>query len=416
MLLVGFVPYMLTSYAEFAPGGAIVLVEEPDVVRKRDVRTAAAACPVPCELIEWTYQLPGAAEDFIAAHPDLRPGAATPMSEYATPFAARLAEHYAVPGAGVRAADAMRDKEILRSVTRTAGIANPESEPVSGPDDVRAFMAAHPGPVVLKPANRQGSIGTRVLHDADEADQAWAECTVHDEGVMVPDRPMPLRMLAERCVRGDEFSVELLVDRGRTLFANVTGKHLFPGPYPIELGHEVPAAIPAELDALLRKETERVLATVGFGSGVVHCEWIVADGVPHLVECAGRFAGDGITLLIEMAYPVALIDAFWALMSNAPLPPLPATPAKGAAARFLRADPGTVAAIDGLDAANAVPHVTWCGVGIGPGDQIRPLHSSWDRIGSAMALAPTATAAMAAATEALAHVHITLEPPEPGPP
>ena len=118
---------------------------------------------------------------------------------------------------------------------------------------------------------------------------------------MVPDRPFPVRMLAERFVRGDEYSVEMLVSDGRPLFANVTGKLLFPGPRPIELGHVVPANIPDKLKALLHEQTERVLRAVGFGTGVVHCEWIVSGGTAYFVECAGRFPGDGIVELIDRA-------------------------------------------------------------------------------------------------------------------
>jgi len=383
VVMVGFIPLALMSVGYFQPGDPIVIIEEPDVVRKRDVRPKMADAEVACELIEWPYQQPGAADEFVNAHPGLRPAAVTPMGEYATPFAARLAERYGLPGAGFGAAELLRDKALLRKVTRAAGIANPDSATVTAPGQVRDFMAAHPGPVVLKPANRQGSIGTRILHDAGEVDRAWAECLVHDEGVMVPDRPMPLHILVEQYVSGREFSVETLFDRGRPVFANVTGKLLFPGPHPIELGHLVPADVPAELSDTLCGLTERVLAAVGFGTGVVHCEWIVADDGPYLVECAGRFAGDGIIQLIEAAYPVELIQSFWT---------------------------GSVVSIDGLDDARAVPGVTWCDVGVKPGDTVRDLRSSWDRVGSAVAVAPTAAEAMARAAEALGRVQVTVLP------
>ena len=417
--MVGFIPLALMSVASFQPGGPIVIIEEPDVVRKRDVWSRMAEAEVECELIEWPYQLPGAADEFANAHPDLRPAAVTPMGEYATPFAARLAERLGLPGAGFGAAQLLRDKALLRKVTGAAGIANPRSQTVTSPDEVREFMATHRGPVLLKPANRQGSVGTKVVRGVDEVEPAWAECVVHDEGVMVPDRPMPLHMLVEQYVSGREFSVEALVDRGRSVFVNVTGKLLFPGPYPIELGHEIPADIPAELSRTLCEHTERVLAAVGFGSGVVHCEWIVpdngSDDGPYLVECAGRFAGDGIVQLIEAAYPVALIQSFWTVLKGQPLPPLPSRAEKGAAVRFLHAEPGTVLSVDGLDEARAVPGVTWCDVGVQPGDTIRELRSSWDRVGSAVAIAPTAAEAMARATEALGHVEVKVQPAGGGP-
>ena len=121
-------------------------------------------------------------------------------------------------------------------------------------------------------------------------------------------------MLAEQFVAGDEFSVELLVRDGEPLFANVTEKHLFDGPRPIELGHAVPAPIPPALTDLLVAQTRRVLDAVGFGSGFVHCEWIVMRGVPYLVECAGRMPGDLIVPMIDRAWRTDMVGAFATVM------------------------------------------------------------------------------------------------------
>src|SRR5581483_7293543 len=99
---------------------------------------------------------------------DLRPAAVIPFAEYGVPFAARLAERCRVPGAGYGAARLLRDKHRQRQVTAAAGIPNPESVPVAGPDEVRKFMTDIGGPVVLKPANRQGAVGTKILRDPAE--------------------------------------------------------------------------------------------------------------------------------------------------------------------------------------------------------------------------------------------------------
>ena len=261
-------------------------------------------------------------------------------------------------------------------------------------------MDEHPGPVILKHADRQASLGAKVLRDPDEAEAAWWECATADEGAMAPDRPVPVRLLAERFVQGDEYSVEMLVRDGLPLFSNVTGKQLFPGPRPVELGHLVPAPIDAQLDALLRRRTEDVLRSVGFGTGVVHCEWIVSAGVPYLVECAGRFPGDGIIALIEEAYRIDMAGAYYALMRGDQPPALPQHARQGAAVRFLRAEPGRITAVDGLEAARAADGVTHASVLFRPGDTIGPLRSSWDRAGSVMARANTAAEAMERATRA----------------
>ncbi|MCE7001056.1 ATP-grasp domain-containing protein [Saccharothrix sp. S26] len=411
VIIVGFLAPLPTR-PEFEDG-SMVLVDEPDVIRKRDVAAKMAGAPSLRELVPWEYQLPGAADEFYNTHPDLDPAYVVPLVEYATPFAARLAERYGLPGATSGAAQLLRDKELLRRVTRAAGIDNPVSTAVDAPDEVRAFMAAHPGPVVLKPANRQASLGTKVLHDPAEVDQAWQECLAgQDEGILVPDREIPLRMLVETFVRGEEYSVEMLVRDGVPLFTNITGKTLFPGPRPIELGHLVPADLPEDTAALLAERTGAVLRAVGFGTGVVHCEWILADGRPHLVECAGRFPGDGITWLIDEAYGFPLAERYYSIMRGEEPPALPARAERAAAVRFLRAEPGEVVSVEGVEDAKSMPGVLAASVMAAPGEAVRELRSSWDRAGSVTVVADTPAEALALAEKAADAIRIEVRAAE----
>jgi len=401
-IIVGYVN-VLPLIPHFAPGSVIV-VDEPDVIRKCDVKNALAGAPMLRELVEWEYQLPGAADEFFATYPDLDPAVVAPLVEYATPFAARLAERYGRPGAGAGAAQVMRDKALLRRVTRAAGVPNPASREVTSAAQVREFAAAHPGPLVLKPADRQASVGTTVLRSLDGLEAAWAECTLPDEGSRVPDREREPRVLVEQYVHGSEYSVELLVREGEVLFSNVTGKLLYPGPRPIELGHTVPAhGLEAPLAAELVARTGDVLRAVGFGSGMVHCEWIVSEGTPYLVECAGRFPGDGIPMLIEDAYRIDLAGAFYEVMRGERPAPLPREAAGGAAVRFVEARPGTVVSVEGAAEAADLPGVRSVSLHLEPGDTVRELRSSWDRAGSVSASGATAAEALARA-EAAAHV------------
>jgi hypothetical protein len=80
-----------------------------------------------------------------------------------------------------------------------------------------------------------------------------------------------------------------------------------------------------------------VLASVGFGTGFVHCEWIVDDsGVPCLVECAGRMPGDGIIDLIEYAWDVTIVEAYLDLMRGRPVEGLPTGAPRAGAVWFLQ--------------------------------------------------------------------------------
>jgi biotin carboxylase len=408
VIVAGFLLPLLKIAADFQPPKSMIFIEEPDVARRRGVAAKAEGSPVLKELIEYEYQRPGAADRFYLDHRDLAVAAVVPALEYAVPFAARLAERYGVAGATLGAAQLLRDKGLLRSVTAAAGVANPASEPVDGPDGVRDFVRRHPGPVIIKPANRQAAVGARIITDPVEIDRAWVEALDQDEGVWVPLRAIPLRMLVEEYVDGPEFSVEMLVQDGVPLFANVTGKVLFPGPRPIEVGHVVPADIPAELGADLIAATRRVVDAVGFGSGFLHCEWIVAAGVPYLVECAGRMPGDHIMELIRHGWPLDIVHRYLAAMKGADPRPVTATPRYGGAVWFLHAEAGVVDRIDGLDEARTVPGVSVVSCDVQVGDETHELRSSWDRVGVVMAFGLTPAQALESARGGAERIKITV--------
>ncbi len=411
VVVVGFVGVTLAALAEFQPDNSVIFVEEPDVVRKRQMRDKVDGLAFVRGLIEWEYHLAGKADEFYNAHTDLDPAAIVPAIEYATPFAARLAERYGLPGAGLGAALILRDKLLLRQVSSAAGIANPESIKARSPADVLTFMRDHPGPVVLKPANRQASVGTQVIHEPAEVESAWSDCLDQDEGIFVPDRPMELSMLVERYVDGPQYSVEMLVRQGGALFVNVTCKQTFPGARPVTLTNSVPADIPVDLAESLGALTARVVEVAGFRDGIIHCEWIVSDDVPYLIECAGRAAGGGIIEIIQRAYPVELYRCYYAVMKGEPIPSeLPQRAGGAAVARFLAVQPGVVESVRGVEDARLADGVFLADVTVAPGDEVADLRDSWDRAGIVMATADSPAEAHRLAEAAAGMVRIDMRP------
>ena len=395
LVIVGYSADWQRSLTRLQPDELVIFIDEPDVIRKRAAREELARFEQPWQLIEWEYYRPEAADAFAAKFGDLGAVAVLPGLEYAVPFAARLAERWGLPSAGFGAAQILRDKSALRSVTAAADIANPPSREVANLDEVQAFLDEHGLPAIIKPANRQASIGTHVLTKSCDVSAAWHSVQDQDEGPYVPDRQLPLRMLIEAFVTGAEFSVDMVVRDGVPLFGNITGKRLFSGPHPVELGHTVPADIPGDLAARLLLDTRRVIDAVGFGSGFVHCEWIVADGVPHLVECAGRMPGDLIVPMINHAYGTDVASALLSVMSRQPVTvPLPSRPATYTAIQFLSVAPGRVDCVDGVQAARLLPGVLGADIHVSPGAEVGELRSSHDRVASATAAAATTAEAL----------------------
>jgi hypothetical protein len=142
----------------------------------------------------------------------------------------------------------------------------------------------------------------------------------------------------------------------------------------------------------------------------VHCEWILADGTPYLVECAGRFPGDGITVLIDEAYGFPLADRYYSIMRGEEPPALPAEAVRAAAVRFLQAEPGEVVSVDGVEEAESMSGVLHVSVAAAPGGAVRELRSSWDRAGSVMVVADTPGEAAALAEKAAGAIRVEVRP------
>lgn len=403
LILVGCPLGLLAWQSEYLPDRSVVIVEEPERIREHDLVRVAEQNPVVDRLVEIEYRDGFDADDLLARDPDLA-GATlvVPGLEYAVGAAARLATRLGLPGAGLPAGDIFRSKYRMRELAAANGIANPAYRLVNDIAGAEAFFDEFGGRCVLKPVNRQASLGVQFIDDRAQISVGWSHTA--DLGDAGPSAP---GVLIEQALSGPEFSVELLVSAGRVVFGNVTAKRLVPGRFPVELGHTVPAPItPARYDSLLAS-ARQLAAAAEFGTGVLHSEWIVQDDVPTLVECAARLPGDSISALISMAYEFRFIEAYLRLLRGDELS-LPDEAVEAAAIEFVTAEPGTVVAADGVAEAANLPGVVDVQITVGPGATISALTSSNDRIGQVMALGYTPARAQASAQAAVAAIRVTV--------
>ncbi|MFK4121479.1 ATP-grasp domain-containing protein [Streptomyces longwoodensis] len=390
VVFVGYNAAYLRAIDGSVPSGSVVVIEEPDIIRKRELHDAADRFDCLDRIVPASYQQSAEALDLAAELTATRPVAAVvPGLEYAVPATAALAEKLGLPGATEAAAQALRDKVRLREVSGAGGVRNPRWREVHGPADILEFAGG--GPVVVKPANRQASVGVQLLDSVDEAAaaEAWERTSSAAEYEQVPDRELTWRFLAEERLRGPEFSVEALVREGEVVFENVTAKTVVPGPYPVEQGHLLPAPLDAGTQAAFGTAIRKLVAATGFGTGILHAEWILTDEGPTLVECAGRCPGDYLIDLIDLAYGTRIRLTLIDLLAGRPVT-LPRSAERTSAIRFLAAEPGTVTGITGLDEAQRLPGVHAAEVDVEAGQEVRPWASSWDRAGHVIATGPDA--------------------------
>lgn len=398
MCVIGFAKGFLRRIEPFARPGSVVVLEEPDLLRKRHLREAWREFPCISQLIEASYI---GTDDYLQVAEDLHASkpfeAVVTVLEYAVVAAATLAERLGLPGAGIDAARTLTDKLRLREITGGAGVLNPRWAPVVSAEEARAFAGGLP--LVIKPNNRQASVGVHVVDDLRQLDDAWLQLVASTDAEHLPDRQIETSYIAERRLLGREVSVETLVRDGVVLFENYTEKWVAPGPHPVERGHVVPARLSIDDTGRLAAASRRLIDATGFGTGVLHAEWMLTDRGPALIECAGRMPGDRIVELIDAAWGFNFCQSMVKVLAGR-TPQCPSSADAAACVIFLGGVSGQLLAIEGADEARRTPGVVDVDITVQPGQTLTPWLSSWDRAGNILVTAENPDDAAAIAQKA----------------
>ncbi|HEY0639642.1 MAG TPA: ATP-grasp domain-containing protein [Pseudonocardiaceae bacterium] len=341
--------------------------------------------------------------DLVLAESGSRPAGVLSGYEITLPVAAQVARVLGLPGPDPAAAHDTLTKPRARALTNALVGNDVPFWLVDGPAEVDAVPAGA-YPVVAKPSASGGSIGVRVLADADalrEHVRRWLHA---------PDergRPLVGPLLVERYVPGREYSVELF--HGRPLA--VVRKSLGGVSGVVETGHVAVPWAAAPERAALEPFVTALVRRLNLGWGPAHLELRLDGDTPRLVEVNLRLAGDRIPELVRHVTGVDLYALTLAATLGEDVAPEPgAGPARAAAIRFLTARAaGTVTAAWGEADAAAVPHVVRSGLMTRVGATVRPAEDSGDRIGFAVAVAGDPDTAVLAAEDAVGKLGVTVD-------
>jgi biotin carboxylase len=221
------------------------------------------------------------------------------LDDYDVECAAQVREHLRLPGMDASTARLFRDKLAMRTRAREVGVPEPEFTGLFHDSAVRAFIAAVPGPWVLKPRTLAGSEGISVVHSEPEL---W-----HRLAALGDQRS---QHLLEAFLPGAVFHVDALCWEGRVVFA-LASRYGAP-PMAALQGRGVfstRSLDPASAEAVELKGLNHRVVIEGMGRvhGPTHTEFICdREGRFHFLETAARVAGGNIEKLIEAATGVAV--------------------------------------------------------------------------------------------------------------
>lgn len=323
--------------------------------------------------------------------------------------AAKIDEMLGLGGNSVETVELLLDKSLMRRHLQSLGVSPVASAVGRTEEDLREFVREHGLPVVIKPTREAGSICVLAVHE--EAELASVVARYHDlAGTFdVIDLAGPLDdFLMEEYLDGPEISVETLSFDGRHVVVGMTDK--VTGAGFVELGHSMPSLYPTALLEQVEELVQRFLDAVGLKEGPAHTELKLTGRGPVIIESHNRVGGDRINELAEIAYGVDM-DRYALGIPFGLVEPLPHSPkpVAGAAIRFIIPPPGRVVAITGADTIADDPALVEVEITVSPGDEVRELRWSEDRVGHVIARGETAEKAIANCERLLAAVRIETE-------
>ena len=221
------------------------------------------------------------------------------LDEFDMENVSAIREHLRIPGMGLTTVRYFRDKLAMRTRAREVGIAVPGFVHVLNHDELREFMAAVPGPWLLKPRSQASGIGMKKISQPDEL-WPWLERLGDQQSYF----------LLEQFVPGSVFHVDSVVSEGRVVFAEA---HAYGAP-PLDVSHQGGVFTSRTLERgsedakALRAINRELIEALGLLRGVTHAEFLKArgDGRFYFIEIAARVGGAYIADVVEHATGVSL--------------------------------------------------------------------------------------------------------------
>lgn len=256
---------------------------------------------------------------------------------------------------------------------------------------------------ILKPSRNSGSRGiAKVTHDIDKSVFKKLYRTALKES-------RDKSVLIEQFIEGPEFSVEIIVWKGKINVLTVTDKKTTGAPHFVELGHNQPSCFPEETVALIKDAAIRGAKALGVDNCACHAEVKVKDGNAYLMEVGARLGGDFIsTVLTRLSTGIDMVAAAINCALNIEPDLTPKTNPQAVCIRYFCPQPGKLQGISNLNFLNH-PQVYEAEIYREEGDVIPEVTSSICRSGHVIVTAETPKEAITLAEKLISVVKFEIQ-------
>jgi biotin carboxylase len=370
-----------------------------------DAQGMAAADDI---LVASTYDVAATVEAARRYHEQVRPidGVICIASDVPLTVAS-VADELGLPGIPVAAARLATDKLAMKECFASAGVPVPWFIAVESAEQLRALVAEHGCPLVLKPVDSRGARGVLLLEAGVDLDWAYATSAAQSPTG---------RLLLERYLPGPQISTESIVIGGQAVTIGLADRNYRQlarfAPFMIEDGGELPTRLDDGERQQVLDVVQRAADAMGIRDGVVKGDIVLDQGQAHVIEIAPRLSGGYLcTYEIPLSTGVDFVGAAIRVALGERVDPADLRPryARGVAQRWLFPVAGRVRAIGGTEEVAARPEVALLEVRVAVGDVVGQVDSHPARAGVVITTGKTREDAVEAAERAVGDVFVATE-------
>lgn len=219
-----------------------------------------------------------------------------------------------------RSLESIRDKHAMRKRLEEEGYLLPYLHKATCAEEIPSPAPSF-FPLIVKPIDSLDSRSVSKVHNQAELVVACRKVFSSDTHLPTDHGPVSIEKMygmkphavIETYVEGYEYSVEAIVVQGILRNQFVTYKRNSGAPFFYEHGHTAGLeSLTMEQQRQLGLLLQSLIKVNGYDSTILHVEFRVTQaGEIFLIECNSRLCGDQIAELIDKAYDVNLLDAFF---------------------------------------------------------------------------------------------------------
>ena len=304
-------------------------------------------------------------------------------TDFCVDIVAQINQKLGLKSNSEEAAIGSRNKLAMRKILKENNVLCPNFQHFNNLHEIKTYKKGFDYPLVIKPTDMAGSAFVTLINNFDELVSSAEQIFSINNNILNYNKDSSI--LIEEYITGEEFSVELVLSDGNTVFSSITEKCKGSLPHFIEFGHIVPPRSIADSYSFNIIEcAKKAAGAIGIIHGPAHVEIIYTSKGPSVVEVASRMGGDNIMKLTQYSTGIYIPKLVIDLTLGLDIESNNNVSKGGSAIKYLECLPGKIVDINIDDKIKCNENLLDIHLDVKEGDYVKRVSSSYDRIGYIM--------------------------------